>query len=163
MPADIVNDPDALFARLVRLLTKSLVHNTTSLPHAVGELAVSTERENSMNTMLALMLGEDWEIWMQQAVVESGETLLNAMAGAGEWKCFGRPVEATISVDSGLYGQMPLEDAIVASADDSLARQARAKLASRMVDTLSNRLRNIWLQEPNRLIDPPVMQPNEEY
>lgn len=154
IPSELVNDVDAFFARLRRLLTSNLMHNTWSLPHALGELAISENRAADVNSILSLMLGPDWELWMEQCNVVSGTGLRQAMEVEGEWKCVGQEVTVDISISSALYKTMLVEAVIATDASASLADQARARIAERIVDTLARRLRDVWEQLPNRLFDP---------
>lgn len=57
----VVRQPDELFATLERFLCENVLSNTTSLPHAVGELAVSVDRSLSVDAALDLTLGPDWQ------------------------------------------------------------------------------------------------------
>lgn len=149
----LVEDPEALFAALANLLVSNTVQNTLSLPHAIGELAISTHRENDVNAMLALVLGDNWELWMQQEAVASGEPIADSMAVTGEWKCAGQQLQVDVSVDPVHYNMCPLEEAIRLDAGDTLGRQVRAVFAKRIVDTLVLRFRLSWIQLPERLID----------
>lgn len=159
-----VGDGDALFERLARILRANIVHNTASLPHAAGELAASTERADDVNAMLARLLGDNWELWLQQANTVTGVPLLDAMAASGEWKCVGRQLAVSDSVDSTFYSQAPLQDAAVATAEDPPGHQVRAVLADRAARTLISRVRDAWNALPDRLMDTPdAQQANDEY
>lgn len=154
VPSGIVSDPDELFTLLQSLLTSNTVHNSSSLPHAVGELALSTARAPDINAMAHGLLGAHWEAWLRSARVAQGAPLADAMAASGEWKCAGRGVDAGVSVDAALYAQAPLRDVLARGADRTLGEQARARLAARIVATLTARVKAHWLQLPYRLLDP---------
>lgn len=148
-----VEDPIAMFAQLVELLVANVVRHTVSLPHAVGELAVSTERAVDVEVMLALVLGDGWQEWMRDSVVADGLPLGEAMTATAEWQCAGRALGEDVHVDAAYCGRCPLEHALQAGPGDGLGKQARAVIAGRIVDTLAVRLRDTWERLPNRLSD----------
>lgn len=150
---DLVEDADRLFERFKQLLTRNMIHNTMSLPHAVGELAISQNKEEDVITMLVLSLGEDWEMWFEQSVVASGGMLRDAIIETGAWKCVGIEANLAISVDSSLYETKSLQEVMSENEDRDLAEQARAKVASRIVETMCARLREHWEQQPSRNVE----------
>lgn len=154
LPVTIVNNEDELFEHLRALLTNNLMHNTLSLPHALGEMALSTDRVESVNSMLLNLLGHDWETWFQQSVVVSGTPLLDAMTNCGEWNCLQRELTKEISISSSLYEPRILQKVIDTDETGSIADQARAKIAGRVVETLIKRIRDEWVQLPDKLMDP---------
>lgn len=81
IPAEAVINTDTFFATLKKILTENLVHNTSSLPHALGEMAVSSRsnRTPDIERMLSMLLGEDWEIWLTQTTVANGFGISVAM------------------------------------------------------------------------------------
>ena len=163
LPSALVGDVDEFFSRLRLLLTLNLMHNTWSLPHAVGELAVSANRTDDVNRMLVLLVGADWELWIEQCSVSSGTSLRGAMEFGGHWKCVGQELAADISVSSDLYKARVLGEVIATRIDAPLADQARARIAERIVDTLTRRLREVWEQLTATLFDPvDTLAPDDE-
>ncbi len=158
IPSALAYDPITLFGRLQKLLTKNLVHNTLSLPHAIGEMAVSTQRSPDVAIMLKMLLGADWGEWMESARTKGGVGLLEAAKESGEWKCFEKPVDASISVDSSLYKQRRLCEVLEVDSADPIGDQVRACFAQRIVDNLVARIKKIWISLPYRLLDPPEGQ-----
>lgn len=145
----------AFFSSLRLLLEESLVHNTLSLPHAVGELVWSTHPTPEVERMLGATLGNDWNPWLQAATTYAGTLLASAASACGEWKCMGRSVDADVAVDRGLYTERVLADVLAPAVTASGGDQVRAVLAQRLVDTLTARLRAAWAQLPHQLLDPP--------
>lgn len=153
IPASAIYDSDAFFARLQHLLLSNLKENTASLPHAVGELAVSAPQSIDVKQMLVLLLGLDWELWLATCVTSSGLPLKTAIEYSREWKCFGCDVGEN-SVDASLYVSIKLEAIIAADENASLGEQARARIAGRILETLTERVRYAWSKLPSRLYDP---------
>lgn len=153
VPEIEVEDPDTFFERLHRLWTHNLVHNTLSLPHALGELASSTPRQPDVDGILSWLLGVDWELWLQQTPVVSGTSVSDAIVASGEWQCAGREVTVADRIHSNLYRQMRLRDLIAIGQDAPIGDQARAALAGRILGILTTRVRNAWALLPRRLYD----------
>jgi len=153
IPDGAVDDGAAFFGRLRALLLGSLVNNTQSLPHAVGELLVSAPKTDDVVTILAGTLGGGWELWASTAVTASGVPLEAAMEGSGEWLCAGRVVGEDVAVDHRLYVPAPLERVLQTPATAPQGEQARAVLANRMIDTLVARVQAAWEAQPVHLVD----------
>lgn len=154
--ATLVYDPAGLFERLVDLLRENLTHNTMSLPHAVGEMALAGERTPDVEVMLARMLGDDWEAWLNgELVARGGGGVRDAAGESDEWKCFKRTVDASVTLDSALYKEKVLGDVIDVGEDDGWADQVRARFARRIVETYVKRIRDAWIELPHLLLDPP--------
>lgn len=145
----------SFFSSLRMLFEESLVHNTLSLPHAVGELAWSTQQSPEVEKMLRATLGDDWRAWLQAATIPTGTPLGGAASGSGEWKCMGRPVDAAVAVDRVLYTERVLAEVMAPPATATDSDQVRAVLAKQLVTTLITRLRVTWAQLPYQLLDPP--------
>eukprot|EP00168_Porphyra_purpurea_P003108 TRINITY_DN13731_c0_g1_i1.p1 TRINITY_DN13731_c0_g1~~TRINITY_DN13731_c0_g1_i1.p1 ORF type:complete len:466 (-),score=100.54 TRINITY_DN13731_c0_g1_i1:202-1599(-) len=155
IPDGAVDDGVAFFGLLRVLLLESLVNNTQSLPHAVGELLVSAPKPDDVVTILGGTLGGGWELWASAAVTISGVPLVTAMGACGEWLCDGRAVGEDVAVDQRLYLPVPLERVLQTPATAPEGQQARALLAGRIVDTLVARVRTAWEALPAHLVDAP--------
>ncbi len=154
---EIVEQPDELFPTLERILCDNVISNTASLPHAASELAVSVDRSASVNACLSLTLGPDWETWFENAVIEDGAALLEAVQASGEWKCVGRQVAPNDSVDSSLYSERRLQDVLDGAIEGDRGMQVRVVVARRIVSTLSMRLRAAWDALPEHLSEAPEL------
>lgn len=151
----IVNEPERLFEKLSDILRENLMHNTQSLPHAVGELAISEPREREVESMVGQMLGADWEIWFENAVLKSGQRLREGLVAAGKWKCTGRAVGTEVTVDSGLYETRRLGEVIDVGENATTEELVRAKIAEQILKRLVERVYDVWIALPHRLLDPP--------
>lgn len=145
----------AFFSSLRGLLEESLVHNTQSVPHAIGELAWSTQRTPEVERMLRATLGDEWHAWLQTATIPTGTPLGAAASGSGEWKCVGKPVDPAVAVDRVLYNERVLAEVTAPPAAAPESDQVRAVLAKQLVATLIARLHATWAQLPYQLLDPP--------
>lgn len=149
LPASVVNTPDIFFQRLQGILLYNLSENTKSLPHAVGEIAVSAPHSRDATMMLELLLGLQWTTWLNEQHVASGTCLKMAIQSSGEWKCFGRELGEE-TVDLSLYKTIKLQKIVEVNENASLADQARACIANQIIIHLTSRIRSKWEDLPAR-------------
>lgn len=155
IPASAVQNTDVFFETLQALLLDNLVHNTLSLPHAVAEMAISDTKMADTINMLVLLLGNNWELWLQQTMLECGLSLADALVSVGGYKCVGREIKDDIAVDAALYEQKQLREVTNGNSSASIADQIRACTARQIVNTLTARVKEVWTALPSKLLDPP--------
>lgn len=154
----LVHDDDEFFQVLQGLLLDNVDRHAESLAQAVGELVVSHPRTVHTDSALILTLGDDWANWAQMSQIASGHRLQSAMRQCGEYACVGVQITPQTRLDPAvLRSRQSLRQTINADESMSVAQQTRACIARRVVDVLTRRVKEAWLRQPARLLDPPEM------
>lgn len=154
IPNELVYQPVAFFARARTLLENNLVHNTISLPYAIGEMAVSFPQGREVQLMLLRLLGDDWEEWFTKQQTLGGKPLADTMRDAVIWKCYQQPVTGDVTVDPTLYVEAQLSSVMNVSPSSTLRDQVIAVIAKRIMDVVIERVEKEWLRLPHHLLDP---------
>lgn len=155
IPSTDVQNINSFFNTLQTLLLDNLVHNTSSLPHAVAEMVISQSKQQDTRDMLSLLLGDGWELWVEQTQIMCNMRLVDAVQASGDFKCVGLQVNNDITIDAVHYRQKVLKEIIHVDPNASLGEQVRACVARQIVHTLTERIKHTWIQLPDKLINPP--------